>query len=107
MDIGSIMGAHWALFGLMMAFGIGYNALIAWLEWRGWLEGFVSLAVAGGVGVTLLLVGFIEARAALLVLVSFGFTGIPMIIGSIVRYMERREKEQERTRGDKGKGLAE
>lgn len=107
MDIGKIIGTHWAVFGLMMAFGIGYNALIAWLEWRGWLEGFASLAVAGGVAVTLLFVSFIEARAALLILVSFGFTGIPMIIGSVVRYMTQREKEQERARGDKGKGLAE
>jgi len=98
MDIGSIMGANWALFGLMMAFGIGYNALIAWLEWRGWMEGFVSLAVAGGVGITLLLVGFIDAEAAFLVLLAFGFTGIPMIIGSIVRYMQRREHEQEGAR---------
>lgn len=107
MDIGKVIGANWELFGLMMAFGIGYNAAIAYLEWRGWLEGYVSLAVAIGVGVTLALVAFIDGSAALLVLIAFSFTGAPMIVGSIARYCQRREHEQGEVSGDKGKTLAE
>ena len=106
MDIGQEIGSNWELFGLMAAFGIGYNALIAWLEWRGWLEGFVSLAVAGGVGATLGFVAIIDGQAALLVLVALCFTGFPMMVGSVVRYMQRREREQEGIR-DEPKAVAE
>jgi len=107
MDIGWVIGANRDVFWLMAAFGIVYNALIAYLEQRGWLEGYVSLAVAAGVGTTLLLVAFIDAQAALLVLVAFAFTGLPMIVGSIVRYMKAREHAQEGAPGnDQGEGMA-
>jgi hypothetical protein len=78
------------LLGLLL-FGIGYNALVAWLERRGYAEGFLSLIVAFGVAVTLAGVAILSIPAALLTLLAFIATGTPMIVGSIVRYIHRRE----------------
>jgi len=78
------------LLGLLL-FGIGYNSLVAWLERRGYAEGFLSLIVAFGVAMTLAGVSILSIPAALLTLLAFIATGTPMIIGSIVRYIHRRE----------------
>jgi hypothetical protein len=87
LDFGTIAAV---LLGLLL-FGIGYNALVAWLERRGYTEGFLSLIVALGVFVTLCGVAVLSIHAALLALGAFVATGTPMIIGSIIRYLSRRE----------------
>jgi hypothetical protein len=84
-------GLIWGVFGALVLFGLGYNALVAWLERKHYTEGFLSLVVALGVLVTLAGVAILSIEAALLTLGAFIATGVPMIVGSIVRYIQRRE----------------
>jgi hypothetical protein len=86
-DFGQVLGV---LCGLAL-FGVGYNQAVAAAERRGWLEGFVSLAVALGAAVTLLGAAAICWQAAVLVLGCFVASGLPMIAGSIWRYVRARE----------------
>lgn len=90
--IGSNSGAVWAVFFGLLLFGIGYNALVAWLERKGYTEGYLSLIVALGVAMTLAGVAALNIEAALLALGAFAASGTPMIIGSIWRYLRRREE---------------
>jgi len=92
MNIGSNSGTILGVFLLLFAFGIGYNALVAWLERRGYTEGYLSLVVAFGVAVTLCGVSILSIHAALLTLGAFVASGTPMIVGSIVRYLRKREE---------------
>ena len=79
------------LMGLLL-FGIGYNALVEWLERRGYTEGYLSLIVAFGVFVTLCGVAILSIPAAFLTLAAFVASGTPMIAGSIIRYLHKREE---------------
>jgi len=83
----------WRLIGAVLAglvlFGTSYNAWMTQLADR--KEGYVALLVAGGVAMTLAGVAFLDLRAALLALVCFAASGTPMIIGDILRYVDRRE----------------
>ncbi len=86
-------------------FGYFYNRWIARVEKRGELEGFVSLAVALGVGVTVLGIGALDlliegVNAGVLALVAFGCSGTPMMWGSMRRYVVRRRRDQEGMRDD-------
>lgn len=81
-----------AVFLGLVLFGIGYNALVTWMERKGYTEGFLSLIVAFGVAMTLVGVSILSIQAALLSLGAFIATGTPMVIGSIVRYLRRREE---------------
>lgn len=87
-DLSLYLAVFWAL----VAFGILYNAFVAWLERKGYAEGFMSLIVATGVLVTLVGVSIISIEAALMALGGFVATGTPMIIGSIVRYLIARDR---------------
>lgn len=95
-------GANPALFGMiglmLVAWGVVYNMATAYSERRGWTEGLLSLYVAGGVIGTLVGVAFIDLGSALLVGGAFVCTGLPMIIGSIYRYVTRREAAQRAAR---------
>lgn len=88
--IGLHSSAILAVFGALVAFGIGYNAFVAWAERKGYTEGYLSLMVALGVAVTLTGAAILDWRAAMLVLVCFAASGTPMIIGSIWRYLRLR-----------------
>jgi hypothetical protein len=85
-------GAIAAVFLGLVLFGIGYNAFVAWLERRGYTEGYLSLIVAIGVFVTLCGVAVLSIEGALLALGAFVATGAPMIIGSIARYLRKRDE---------------
>ena len=97
---GRLIGA--VLAGLVM-FGAAYNA---WMTHLGDAkEGYVALLVAGGCAVTLVGVAIIDWRAAALCLGAFIASGIPMIIGDIKRYVDRREaakRSMRREIGDDG-----
>jgi MFS family permease len=101
---GCDLGANWALIGLvavgLAGFGFAYNRLVDYWERRKYHEGFLSLIVAIGVGATLAGVAIIDWRAALLTLGAFVCSGTPMILGSIGRYVRRREAEQRALRGE-------
>ena len=87
---------------ILAGFAYAYNRWIDSLADSGRADGFVSLLVAGGTAVTLL-IGLIVAaadgaaalRGALIVLILFIPSGIPMILGSIRRYVDRRADDQE------------
>ena len=87
-DIGLISGV---LLGLVL-FGLGFNALTSWAEQKGYMDGFTSLFVALGVLMTLAPFALVNPIFALLVLAGFFASGLPMIVGSIVRYIKRREQ---------------
>ncbi len=89
-DIRLDFGVILAVFLALTLFGIGYNALVAWLERNRYTEGYLSLIVALGVLITLLGVAILSLPSALLALLAFTATGMPMIIGSIARYITRR-----------------
>ena len=100
------------VFVILILLGIGYNALVSWLERTHRLEGFVSLVVA--IGVTWTLIGaalVVGVGHALTVALLFCASGGPMIWGSIARYVEQRHREEallaRGRRDDEGKDLAE
>lgn len=79
------------LLGLFV-FGLGYNWAVSRLGRK--LEGYMSLVVASGVMVTLAGVLLLSPDAALVCLLAFAATGLPMIFGSILRYITRRESSR-------------
>lgn len=93
MTFGIDSGHLWVLFGAAL-FGVIYNQGISWLRRNGYDEGYTALLVAGGVIITLALAAFlIGAEAAILVLLVFVCSGVPMIVGSIGRYVVARRRE--------------
>lgn len=85
----------------LVLFGIGYNALVAWADRRGYLAGFTWAAVVGGVGVTV--AGVVAAFWATelagwqfgwIALCAFASSGAPMAIGAIGRYVSARRDDQ-------------
>ncbi len=87
-----------AVYMLLVLFGVLYNFLIAHFERKGYLEGYVSLAVAGGAAFTLAMTALVDWRAALLATGAFVASGLPMILGSIWRHIQAREQEQKDVR---------
>jgi hypothetical protein len=85
------------LFGLLVL-GIIYNLIIARLERNGYLEGFTSLAVVGGVGMVLGGLALINWQWALISLAAFACAGLPMVVGSIGRYAQQRKEGQDSMR---------
>ncbi len=92
----------WPDFGILLAaifllvlFGIGYNLVVAEWERKKYLEGFTSLAVVAGVLITLLIEAGLNWQAAVLTLICFAASGLPMVIGSVWRYAKNRRKNQE------------
>jgi ACR3 family arsenite efflux pump ArsB len=83
-----------AVFLGLALFGIANNSLIAWAERRGYTEGLISLFVAAGCLVTIGGLAILSIQVALLTLGAFIASGIPMIIGSLTRYLIAREKAQ-------------
>lgn len=79
----------------LLLFGLAYNWLTAWLEQTGRNKGYTAFLVVVGTLVTVLatipLIGFTNA---LVVLGAFVFSGSPMILGSIWRYMNERAEEE-------------
>ena len=92
-DIRADFGLYSGIFTLLVLFGIAYNALAAWMERRGYMEGYVSLIVALGMLVTLIPF-IIFDLPVITVLGGFICTGTPMIVGSISRYLQERERAQ-------------
>lgn len=83
-----------AIYSALIVFGALYNLVISRLEKRGYLEGFTWFAVAVGTGVTVLAIAMISWQCAVIALGAFVFSGSPMIIGAVSRYVVRRERSQ-------------
>lgn len=93
-EFGMTLGNVLAVYAVLMLFGVQFNALVGVLGRRGYTEGFLSVFVAGGVLITLSGVALLNWQAALLSLGAFAASGLPMMIGSMVRYIRKREAEQ-------------
>lgn len=87
-------GLYLAVFLGLLLFGIGYNAFVSWAERKGYTEGYMSLIVAFGVAMTLFGVAILSIQAALVTLLGFIASGLPMTIGSIWRYIQAREQSK-------------
>lgn len=90
-----------ALYLGLMLFGVGYNALISYAERTRALEGYTALAVVAGVMVTVLAAAVALWSVTLdgwqwgaILLGAFGASGLPMLLGSIGRYVALRQAEQ-------------
>ncbi len=90
-----------AVLAALAVFGIGYNALIERLEREVPDHGYTSFLVVGGVIATLagaaFLIGLVDALLAGLCFVA---SGLPMIIGSVYRSIQRRSAERGRLARD-------
>jgi predicted PurR-regulated permease PerM len=108
---GDISGLDWgtiaAVYLALVLFGLGYNRLVAWLERRGYAHGFASLLVVAGVVVTVGMTAVISLTFALVTAGAFIASGTPMIIGSLGRYVTRREKQLQELREEARGGNAE
>jgi hypothetical protein len=97
------MGSYreWVYPGLLL-FGIAFNWFVQLAEHHGWTEGYLSLYVAAGSAITIGGIWALDSGAGKLTLLCFFLAGLPMMIGSIARYVHKRELTQERYR--KGRG---
>jgi hypothetical protein len=97
------MGSYreWIYPGLFL-FGIGYNWFMGEADRRGWSEGLLSLFVALGSAVTIGGIALIDIEAGGLALLCFALSGGPMMMGSLVRYVRKREAIQNHYRAGDG-----
>lgn len=107
-DIRADFGLYLGIATYEVLMGLGYNQLTAGLERRGYMEGFTSLLVSGGVALTL--APFVIFNLPVIATVGgFVCSGLPMIIGSISRYLKARDiarKEMANLNGNEPKSLA-
>ncbi|NJN55960.1 MAG: hypothetical protein HC804_15155 [Anaerolineae bacterium] len=76
-----------ALLGLSTAYDL---LIIRRMDKQRMMERWTWATVVVGVAYTLAAVALLDWRAARLVLVAFMFSGTPMSIGDLVRYLERK-----------------
>ncbi len=74
---------------------IGYNAIVAWLEKKGYDEGYTAILVVIGVGWTLAGAAILDWKHTLLITACFISSGTPMIIGSWWRHVQKRRKSRD------------
>ena len=95
---------NWRLIGVVSGFvfllSFIYNDIVRWLEDGGYAEGYTSFLVVGGVVVTLLGLACIDRAAAVLALILFSASGLPMVVGSMWRHARRRKADQDGMRKD-------
>lgn len=91
----------------LVGFGIIYNAWVASLEQRGHHTGYISFLVAGGCAAAIVAFGLMvwSLELTLLLGLSFIACGLPMIIGSVRRYVQARAAEEAVARSEARKGL--
>lgn len=93
-------GMNWGTFGVLVggvAFGVGYNAAIAYSETQKWIEGYRAVAVVvGTLGTLALSALFIGVDGAAVVLLSFCATGAPMVWGDIRRAVAKRAAAEQK-----------
>jgi len=92
--IGNEWAVNWQLFGLvvfaLLMFGTSYNLFVAYLGEKSF--GYTSLLVVAGTLVTLGVALFLMPLVYVLIMLGlFGASGLPMVIGEIVRAVRARE----------------
>jgi hypothetical protein len=93
------MGLNWPIVGALaglLLFGLAYNHVVAWMEREGHTEGYTAFLVCIGVGITVLGWGVMTRRwdDMLLLLGCFVASGVPMVLGSVARYMRARARDR-------------
>lgn len=89
-----------ALVGLAL-FGVLFNRKVMELEEETPDHGYTAFLVAGGVLVTVaVLTPFIGLAAALILLAGFAASGVPMMAGSVGRYLRRMQAERAALRAE-------
>jgi hypothetical protein len=101
-----------AIYLALLLFGIGFNWFTAWVERKGYMKGYTSLFVVVGVAVTVAATAMISLAFALVTAGAFIASGTPMIVGSIWRHVQERERQLVEMRkdardGDESQALAE
>ena len=91
-----------ATLAALLGFGIWYDRWVASLEAKGYERGYLSLVVTLGVFVTIagLALSIWSLWLPVLALLCFVASGLPMICGSIKRYVVSRETESQHLRGE-------
>ena len=80
----------------LLAFGFTYDALVGWLERKGYARGYTALLVVFGTAVTLIGFGLLIGSwpMALLATACFAASGAPMVLGSWWRHVIQRAKDE-------------
>lgn len=84
---------HLAVFGILTLFGVLYNRWIAEQE-RQLKEGRTSLWVVFGCVVTLIGAATLNWQGAVIAFLCFIASGLPMIIGSLLRFFRLIERAE-------------
>jgi len=95
---GSTVPILLAIYLALLLFGIGYNLLTAWAEKTGFIKGYTSLFVVGGVAITVVATAVISPAFALVTAGAFIASGTPMIVGSMVRHKREELRQLEQAR---------
>lgn len=80
---------RWIFSGLFLISLVYDRMVIRRGDRQGWLEPFTALTVVSGVLYTLAGVWAVDRRSAIRVFWAFVFSGTPMILGDLERYLER------------------
>jgi hypothetical protein len=102
--IGTQLGLNLAvIYAGLLLFGLAYNALTAWLEFKKYAEGYTSDLVVIGVAATVLpfltLAGMYPAwQIVFYIFGGFVCSGLPMAVGSKMRHAKARENDQQAAR---------
>ena len=81
--------AMWIYAGLGIASVLYDRLVIRRGERSGWLEPYTAFTVVAGVLYTLAGVWAVDRKAAVITFWAFVFSGAPMIVGDLERYLER------------------
>jgi len=83
---------------VLAGFGAWYNSAVSWMERHGPIEGFRAILVMFGVTVTG--IGYVllsSIESGVLLLMCFAASGLPMLIGDMLRAIRARQRDREAT----------
>ncbi len=81
----------------LVLFGVLYDRFVGWLERSGHDRGYTAFLVVIGTAVTLAAaMPLVGVRAVMWLVVCFGASGLPMIVGSWARASRARKLDEER-----------
>jgi hypothetical protein len=103
---GEIMPILAAIYLALLLFGIAYNWLTAQAEKTGFIKGYTSLFVVGGVCVTVAATAVINPAFALITAGAFIASGTPMIVGSMIRHKSEEMRQLQQAREEARHGDA-
>jgi hypothetical protein len=104
-------GVNWEAIGIvaggLLAFGMAYNRLVAWLIAKGYDEGYMAFIVTGGVLAVIAGYAVVDGCGAVILLLLFAAAGLPMMMGSWWRHVQARRRAQEAVVHDAAQRMAE